>query len=143
MWRSARLALTLAVSLAGVRVQTAAQSTPANTRPNPADWQIPDGASDEKSPLQPAPDTLKKGNDLFAKNCQHCHGPEGKGDGPLADRRRKPADLSDPELAASPDGVTFYKIWNGRKGGMPAFKSSLEKNEVWTVLEFVKTLRKP
>jgi hypothetical protein len=39
----------------------------------------------------------------------------------------------------------FYKVWNGRSIApkMPAFKSEgLSKDEVWTVIRFVNTLRK-
>jgi mono/diheme cytochrome c family protein len=36
-----------------------------------------------------------KGPDLFRAHCAACHGPEGKGDGPVAsDLRTKPADLT-------------------------------------------------
>jgi mono/diheme cytochrome c family protein len=41
------------------------------------------------------------------------------------------------------DGVLFYKIWNGRANPeMPAFKSELSKDEVWTVVEYAKSLGK-
>ena len=43
----------------------------------------------------------------------------------------------------NPDGILFYKIWNGRKQPkMPAFKSDLSKDEVWAVVEYAKSLRK-
>jgi mono/diheme cytochrome c family protein len=33
-------------------------------------------------------------------------------------------------------------VWNGRsKPTMPAFKSQLTKNDVWLIVEYVKTLR--
>ena len=44
----------------------------------------------------------------------------------------------------NPDGVMFYKVWNGRdKPRMPAFKSDgMTKDEAWTVVTYVKTFRK-
>jgi hypothetical protein len=37
----------------------------------------------------------------------------------------------------------FYRIWNGRKNPkMPAFKSELTRDEVWTVIQYAKSLRK-
>jgi hypothetical protein len=37
----------------------------------------------------------------------------------------------------------FYKIWNGRtRPKMPAMKSELDAMEVWTVIHYVKTLRR-
>jgi len=36
----------------------------------------------------------------------------------------------------------FYKIWNGRQQPtMPAFKNRLSKDDVWAIVEYVKSLR--
>ena len=58
-------------------------------------WQLPEGAAAEKSPIKPGPAVLKQGRGLFVSNCQKCHGPEGKGDGPDSDPRMPAADLTD------------------------------------------------
>jgi mono/diheme cytochrome c family protein len=39
--------------------------------------------------------------------------------------------------------VLYYKIWSGHANDMPGFKSKLTKDEVWTLVEYVKSLRKP
>ncbi len=108
-------------------------------------WQIPQAGRDEQSPLKPTADVLKKGKSTFGSHCQKCHGPEGKGNGPDSDPDEPAADLTDgSRAAANPDGVLFYKIWNGRKSPkMPAFKTDLGKDEIWAVVEYIKTLRKP
>jgi mono/diheme cytochrome c family protein len=107
-------------------------------------WTIPAGGKDEKSPLKSSADVLKKGKSLFTANCQKCHGPEGKGDGPDSKADSPAADLTDDfRTALNPDGVLYYKIWNGHQTDMPAFKSKLTKDEVWTLVEYVKSLRKP
>jgi mono/diheme cytochrome c family protein len=108
-------------------------------------WTIPQSAMTEKSPLVPTPDVLKKGRALFASSCQKCHGPDGKGDGPDGNREEPPADLTlASRSAANPDGIVFYKIWNGReRPKMPPFKSQLTRDQIWTIVEYVKTLRKP
>jgi len=109
-----------------------------------AGWTIPPGGKDEKSPLKSSADLLKKGKSLFTSNCQKCHGPEGKGDGPDSDPKSPAADLTDDfRTALNPEGVLYYKIWNGHSNDMPAFKSKLTKDEVWTLVEYVKSLRKP
>jgi hypothetical protein len=53
-------------------------------------------------------------------------------------------DLTNPDRAVrNPDGVVFYKIWNGRQQPkMPTFKSEMTKDEVWTIVSYVQTLRK-
>jgi mono/diheme cytochrome c family protein len=108
-------------------------------------WTIPAGAAQEPNPMAAAPDAMTKGKALFEKKCQRCHGKEGKGDGPDADSDMPPEDLTDASRAnRNPDGVMFYKVWNGRKSPkMPAFKTELSKEEVWTVVTFAKSLRKP
>jgi mono/diheme cytochrome c family protein len=108
-------------------------------------WQIPPAGRSEQSPLQPTPDVLKKGKSLFGSRCQKCHGPEGKGNGPDSNPDEPAADLTDSSrAAANPDGVLFYKVWNGRKSPkMPAFKSEMSKDDVWSVVAYVKTLRQP
>lgn len=109
-----------------------------------AGWTIPEGAMNEKSPATASADTLKKGKSLFGSNCEKCHGPLGKGDGPDSDKARPAADLTDEfRFDINPDGVLYYKIMNGRPPDMPAFKSRLSKTEAWTLVEYVKSLRKP
>jgi mono/diheme cytochrome c family protein len=107
-------------------------------------WTIPAGAAQEANPLQATPDVIDKGKKLFGDKCQKCHGTAGKGDGPDADPDSPPDDLSDSSRAArNPDGVMFYKIWNGRKSPkMPKFGDELSKEDVWAVIHYAKTLRK-
>ncbi len=122
-------------------------------RPTPQDpapaagtrgWQIPEGARDEANPIAASPEVLEKGKKIYTSKCQRCHGPGGKGDGPDADGDMPPDDLTDASRAArNPDGVMFYKVWNGRRSPkMPAFKSEITKDEAWTVVTYAKSLRK-
>ena len=101
-------------------------------------WTIPEGAASEKNPLASSPEVLKKGESLYKSNCTGCHGPKGLGDGPEVDqkdRAHRPANLA---LSRNPEGLVFYKIWNGRKEpDMPAFKSRMTKDETWAVVAFV------
>jgi mono/diheme cytochrome c family protein len=110
-------------------------------------WTIPANAKTEKSPYaSSAADAAKKGKATFQAKCQRCHGAEGKGNGPEADKDHKPANLTQIKVAENPDGVLFYKVWNGHapkpgsKGEMPAFKVQLPKEEIWRAVEYVKTL---
>jgi len=145
MRKSARL-LTIAaaavLALGAARALDARSAAQRETNPN--GWQIPENARDEKSPLQPSAAVLKKGKSIYDSKCAKCHGPQGKGDGPDGDKEHPPADLTDASRATrNPDGVLFYKIWNGRKDPkMPAFKSDLSKDDVWAVVEYAKSLRK-
>ena len=106
-----------------------------------AGWTIPDTAKTEKSPVKVAADAAKKGKSTFASNCAKCHGPEGKGDGPDSDHA---ADLTDEfRTELNPEGVLYYKVWNGHAQDMPAFKSKLTKDDTWNLVEYLKVLRTP
>lgn len=106
-----------------------------------AGWTIPDGGKDEKSPVKNAADAAKRGKALFATNCQKCHGALGKGDGPDS---QNAADLTDEyRTELNPEGVLYYKVWNGHAADMPASKSKLTKDETWAVVEYLKVLRTP
>jgi mono/diheme cytochrome c family protein len=106
-------------------------------------WQIPPTAMSESNPIPRSDQVVAKGKQIYRSKCQRCHGVAGKGDGPDADPDHRPDDLTDAGRAArNPDGVIFYKVWNGRKKPkMPAFSADLGRDEVWTVVHYVKTLR--
>src|SRR5262245_33095538 len=61
-----------------------------------------------------------------------------------ADPSTPAADLTDGGRAArNPDGVMFYKIWNGRaKPKMPAMKADIARADVWKLVHYVKSLRR-
>ena len=107
-------------------------------------WTIPATAAKEPNPVAVNAQVIAKGKDIYKSKCQKCHGPSGKGDGPDADLKHKPGNFTDSSRASrNPDGVMFYKIWNGRKSPkMPALKGEISQDEVWTVIHYVKTLRK-
>jgi mono/diheme cytochrome c family protein len=110
-----------------------------------SDWTIPANAALEVNPLPASPEVIAQGRKIFESRCQRCHGKDGRGHGPEADPDHPAGNLTDRLRAAfNPDGVMFYKIWNGRQSPkMPAFrKEDLSKEEVWAVIQFVKTFRK-
>jgi mono/diheme cytochrome c family protein len=84
---------------------------------------------------------MQEGKKVFELNCQVCHGPAGKGDGPAgAVLNPKPRDLSAKELQAETDGELFWKIGTGR-GPMPPWQM-LPENDRWSVVHYIRTLAK-
>jgi mono/diheme cytochrome c family protein len=107
-------------------------------------WTIPDTAADLKSPVAASPAVLAKGKAIYAKNCQRCHGAQGKGDGPSTKPDSPAADLTDDyRTPLNPDGVMFYRVTNGHPPEMPAFQKILSPDDIWSVVLYAKTLRKP
>ena len=101
-------------------------------------WTIPSNAANEKNPLPLSPKVIEKGQDQYGLHCEKCHGKKGLGDGPdvdRKDRKSRPANLA---MSRNPDGVMFYKIWNGRRDPrMPAFKSEMTRDEVWQTIAYI------
>jgi mono/diheme cytochrome c family protein len=104
----------------------------------PKGWTIPPDAASEKNPLTPSPKVIEEGKDQYSHHCEKCHGKKGLGDGPdvdRKDRKSRPANLA---MSRNPDGVMFYKIWNGRHDPrMPAFKSEMTRDEVWQTIAYI------
>jgi mono/diheme cytochrome c family protein len=107
-------------------------------------WTVPPGAAAEKNPLTVNEAVLSTGKKLFGDKCARCHGLRGKGDGPDGDESHQAdMDLTVPAGAArNPDGVLFYKIWNGRlPSKMDPMSKELTKEQVWSLVAYVQTLR--
>jgi cytochrome c oxidase cbb3-type subunit 1 len=108
-------------------------------------------------PPEPAADaaSIHRGREIYAEaGCLGCHGPQGKGDGPLAPILRdvwgnpvRPANFTLP--AGAPGGVKlghdarhlFTVVMTG-VGGTPmeAFGERLTAEQVWDVVHFVRSL---
>lgn len=60
------------------------------------------------------------------------------------------ADLTDPDrVVINPDGVVFYRIWNGKGGMIPSermpgfgFNQKLQREDIWALVAYVQTLRR-
>ena len=94
-----------------------------------------------RNPIPRSTQSIARGRLLFTKNCVVCHGAEGRGDGAAAAALpQRPEDLS--RIAPPPvfpDGVVAYRIING-VNMMPAFKAALSENEIWDLLNFIRSL---
>ena len=96
-----------------------------------------------KNPVTADDTSLTRGQELFNINCTACHGPEGKGNGPVAAflQNKKPIDLTGPIGVSLSDGAIFMTISNGTPGGMPALNENLTVRERWDVVNYVRKLQ--
>jgi mono/diheme cytochrome c family protein len=91
------------------------------------------------APVAATKASIKKGLNLYKINCQPCHGPSARGDGPLSrSLKTKPADLT--RLARRfPRHRFFMKISLGT-GDMPAWKHHFTNEQLWHLTNFIKSL---
>jgi mono/diheme cytochrome c family protein len=128
----------------GVFVSAVAVRASGPDAPQASGFTIPPNGAAEKSPLTVNAEVVAAGKKLFAANCARCHGALGKGDGEDGDPdHQADMDLTLASRAArNTDGTVFYKIWNGRATPkMPAFSEHLSKEQAWTIVAYVQTLR--
>lgn len=85
-----------------------------------------------------------KGKPIFQSKCVSCHGPEGKGDGPVGKALKPPAgDFTSVESKKKSENELRDIIENGKpKTAMVAWKKQLSAEELDNVLAYVLTLRK-
>lgn len=92
-----------------------------------------------RSPLAATPENLAAGKKFFEIHCAVCHGQGGRGDGPVAGGAMAPADLTSPIIQARSDGYIYSVIRNGVRA-MPSYRESLNSEERWQVVQYVRTL---
>ena len=118
----------------------AAQAKPAKPTTSPA------AAKAMKNPVAADAASVEAGKAVFAKYCRACHGTEGKGDGPGAAMLKdvKPANLTDAKWDhGGTDGEIFTTIHDGvgPKFIMDSWEGRLKDNDIWNVVNYVKTLK--
>jgi len=141
-WRSCLgILVFVACPTVGIEITMGAMQAPGGSD----GWTIPERAPIERNPEPLTASMLAKGQNLYKAKCQRCHAADGAGHGPDADPDHPAGDLTDARRASrNPDGVLFYKIWNGRaKPKMPAMKMDVTKTDVWAIIHYINTLRKP
>jgi mono/diheme cytochrome c family protein len=120
----------------------AMQSAFAQNKPKGLPWPAPATAISVKNPVKSDPVSINDGKLLYIKNCKSCHGEAGKGDGTKAGNLDiSCGDFSDPATAKITDGELYWKITEGRKP-MPTFGKKLTDAERWSVVNYLRTLKK-
>lgn len=94
------------------------------------------------NPFLPDVESVAIGQRLYTENCIPCHGPEGRGNGPVAETlSTMPTDFTAGHTSTHPDGDLYYWILNGVEDTqMPAFSNQVSEDEAWHLVNYVRRL---
>jgi mono/diheme cytochrome c family protein len=101
-----------------------------------------------KNPVASTPASINTGRAIYGKQCRHCHGLRGLGDGALAPKNPSPANLTDAKWDhGDSDGEIYTLILNGApapKPGVPSemkgMKGTIPPKDIWNVVNFLRTI---
>jgi copper transport protein len=90
------------------------------------------------NPISPTEASLERGRAIFATSCAVCHGPLGRGDGPLAASLQPPPANLQQHARDHPETYLYGRIGKGSPGtAMPAFESALSDEERWHLVNYI------
>jgi mono/diheme cytochrome c family protein len=105
---------------------------------------VPDplSAADAKKLKDPTPfskASIAQGKRLFLQNCTGCHGDDGKAELAVI---AEATNLTEPKgyKDGATEGELFRNIRDGAGSQMPPFKDTLNEQEIWNLVNFVRSL---
>lgn len=98
------------------------------------DWEIPADQAALTSPTDYSLENVKKGKEIYTRNCKSCHGDPGKNN-PLT-LVPIPVDIASEKMQANSEGSLFYKMTVG-KGVMPPFETTVSESDRWNLVHFI------
>jgi len=105
-------------------------------------WIAPESSKKIVNPYEGNTIATQKGERLYAKLCWTCHGKGGLGDGPAgAQLSQKPKNFALSEIQKQSDGELFWKLSNG-KGVMLPYKHSLDEEQRWQLINYIRGFKK-
>lgn len=105
--------------------------------------QTPAAAPDtaKSNPVKPTPESLASGKKWYGYDCAMCHGAHGDGKGEVAvDEKLTLSDLSDPATLKNMNDGELYSLLKNGKGKMPPENDRLKGNEMWNLINYVRSL---
>jgi len=92
-----------------------------------------------KNPVAYSPASIARGKTYFLQNCQSCHDEDGRARSAAV---AIAADLTAPDRwkFGSGDAELFKTIKNGAAEAMPPFASDLKDEQIWDVVNFIRSI---
>lgn len=126
------------LALASVLTVTIAAQSPGKDSPAKGDEK---GAA-TKGPLPYSTKSIARGKQFYLLHCVECHDQDGKGLGRRDFNGTPPADLTNPDewLYGTSAEAIFVSVRDGSKNDMPGFKDKLQDEQIWNVVNFMRSL---
>lgn len=129
----------------GVNLNEVKQETPGVAQPvagAAAGAAGPIDVSGVKDPWMSSDQMVARGKQLFTQNCQMCHGPEGKGDGPAgASLNPKPRDLVEGKWKLGGGRLGLFKVLQeGIPGSSMQSYKHMPVNDRWALVHFIQSI---
>jgi mono/diheme cytochrome c family protein len=102
---------------------------------------VPAAAKNLANPVKPTPESLAQGKKYYGYDCAACHGKNGDGKGDIDTGEKLPDFTNSAALKDKTDGELFYELKNG-KGHMPLERIRVTSNELWNLVNYVRSLAK-
>jgi mono/diheme cytochrome c family protein len=105
-----------------------------------SDWRIPAEMKRVQNPVPATSEAIGAGMMIYMDHCQDCHGENGDGKGPKAEKLSiAPADFTDAHaMSRLTDGELFWQITHGHRP-MPGFQDKLTEEERWQAVDYIRT----
>lgn len=96
-----------------------------------------------RNPVQPTPQSIAVGRDLYSRNCRACHGADAKGNGPMKPRNTQPSNLTDSDWdRGGTDGEVYAVLRDGAGPNSPmrGYKSRMTDQDLWHIVNYIRSL---
>lgn len=127
----------------GFGKQQAAPEKPKEGAAAATDAAKPAAAAERKNPVASTPEGLAASKKMFGFDCAMCHGTTGDGKGDMVDSMKLTMhDWHDAATLSAMSDAEIYDIITKGKGKMTGEGDRLPANEVWKMVNYVRSLAK-
>ena len=94
----------------------------------------------QANPVKPTAESLAQGKKYYGYDCAMCHGDNGDGRGEVAmDEKLKLKDYRDPASLLGMSDEQLFNIIKDGKGQMPPEGGRLKPNELWNLVNYIRS----
>jgi len=111
--------------------------------PAKGDDKVPAEAAAKANPVKPTAESLAKGKKMYAIDCAMCHGNNGDGKGDIGGDYKSMPDFTKADAMKNrTDGELFYVTRNGKGTDMPPEDNRAKDDDVWNMVNYVRSFAK-